>query len=175
MEAWDLYNRQRQVIGEHIRGIELPEDGFHLVVHVWIKNDKGEYLIAQRAANRPTFPLKWECVGGSVLKGETSLQGALREVREEVGLSLDAGAGRLVFTKIRETVDGKRFNDIVDVWLFPYDGAVDLSKATMDEVAQVRWISAEEIGELFASGEMVHTIKDLFYIVAEQGTFGDAV
>ena len=114
-------------------------------------------------------------VGGSVLKGETSLQGALREVREEVGLSLDAGEGRLIFTKIRETVDGKRFNDIVDVWLFPYDGAVDLSKAATDEVAQVRWISADEIEELFASGEMVHTIKDLFYIVAEQGAFGDAV
>ena len=159
MEVWDLYDRHRQIIGEHIRGTALPENGFHLVVHVWIRNDQGEYLIAQRAATRPTFPLKWECVGGSVLKGETSLQGALREVREEVGIPLEAKTGRIVFTKVRETIDGKPFNDIVDVWLFPYDGAVDLSAATTDEVAQVRWMSAEEIEKLFASGEMVHTIK----------------
>ena len=173
MEVWDLYDRHRQIIGEHIRGTALPENGFHLVVHVWIRNDQGEYLIAQRAATRPTFPLKWECVGGSVLKGETSLQGALREVREEVGIPLEAKTGRIVFTKVRETIDGKPFNDIVDVWLFPYDGAVDLSAATTDEVAQVRWMSAEEIEKLFASGEMVHTIKNLFYFVAEQGAFGN--
>lgn len=30
----------------------------------------------------------WECVGGSVIKGEDSLQGALREAKEEVGVDL---------------------------------------------------------------------------------------
>ena len=60
-------------------------DGYHLVVHVWIRNSKGEYLISQRSANRPTYPLMWECVGGSVVKGEDSLQGAIREAKEEVG------------------------------------------------------------------------------------------
>ena len=139
------------------------------MVNVWIKNDDGDYLIAQRAASRPTFPLKWECIGGSVLKGETSLQGALREVREEVGILLNAQKGRLVCTKVREIVDGKQFNDIVDVWLFPYNGMIDLSEATTDEVAQVRWMNIEEINGLFASGEMVYTIKDLFTSVAKQG------
>ena len=90
MELWDLYNAQRRLVGaDHIRGEELPDNCFHLVVHVWIRNHQGQYLLSQRAADRPTFPLLWECVGGSVQKGETSLQGALREVKEEVGLTLD--------------------------------------------------------------------------------------
>ena len=55
-------------------------------MHVWIRNSKGEYLISQRSANRPTFPLMWECVGGSVVKGEDSMQGAIREAKEEVGI-----------------------------------------------------------------------------------------
>ena len=46
---------------------------------MWIRNSKGQYLISQRSANRPTYPLMWECVGGSVVKGEDSLQGAIRE------------------------------------------------------------------------------------------------
>ena len=61
MELWDLYTRDRHLTGEtHIRGEKLPPDRYHLVVHVWIRNSKGEWLISQRAANRPTFPLQME-------------------------------------------------------------------------------------------------------------------
>ena len=71
MELWDLYDQNRNPIGKtHIRGEEIPEGCYHLAVHVWIKNSKGEWLISQRAASRPTFPLKWECVGGSVTAGD---------------------------------------------------------------------------------------------------------
>lgn len=46
-EIWDLYNENRELIGkDHIRGEQLPIDGYHLVVHVWIRNAKGEYLIS---------------------------------------------------------------------------------------------------------------------------------
>ena len=73
-EIWDLYDENRELLGkDHVRGEQLPIDGYHLVVHVWIRNSKGEYLISQRSANRPTFPLMWECVGGSVVKGEDRL------------------------------------------------------------------------------------------------------
>ena len=79
-EIWDLYDENRELLGkDHVRGEQLPIDGYHLVVHVWIRNSKGEYLISQCSANRPTFPLMWECVGGSVVKGEDSVQGAIRE------------------------------------------------------------------------------------------------
>ena len=80
MEVWDLYDENKNITGKYcIRGNEISDNLYHLVVHVWIKNSKGEYLISQRSENRPKFPLKWECVGGSVLKGETSLHGAIRE------------------------------------------------------------------------------------------------
>ncbi|MBQ7774700.1 MAG: NUDIX domain-containing protein [Lachnospiraceae bacterium] len=167
MEIWDLYNREREVIGEHVRGTELPKNGFHLVVHVWIKNGRDKYLMTQRSKDKATFPLMWECVGGSVLKGEESIQGALRELKEEVGLELDAIAGELLFTKWRGAVEGKRYNDIVDVWLFEYDGDVLLENATTDEVAQVRWMSREEIYGLFQDNKIVHSIKDLTYFFNE--------
>lgn len=81
MEIWDLYDENRNIIGEHIRGEKLPDDGYHLVVHAWIKNSNNEFLISRRAVNRPTFPLMYECVGGSVIKGESSLTGAIREIK----------------------------------------------------------------------------------------------
>ena len=162
MEIWDLYDENRHIIGEHIRGIELPENGYHLVVHIWIKNSKGQYLIAQRAASRPSNPLMWECQGGSVLKGETSLQGALREVKEEVGIDLDENKGHVVFSHTRHYVEGKKFNDIMDVWLFEYNGITDLDQATTDEVAQIKWLYPDEIKKLFEEHQFVSTLEYFF-------------
>lgn len=163
MELWDLYTEDRQLTGNtHIRGEELPDGAYHLVVHVWIRNRKGEYLISQRSANRPTFPLMWECVGGSVLKGETSLQGAIREAKEEVGIDLSDDDGKLVFSKTRKIIDGKKFNDILDVWLFEYNGKVNLSEATTDEVAQIKWMTCQEIQSLYESQQLVQTLGYFF-------------
>ena len=157
MEMWDLYDIDRTVIGEHIRGNKLPANSYHLVVHVWIKNNQGKYLISQRAKNRPTSPLMWECVGGSVLKGETSLQGALRETAEEVGIELLPQNGKLLFSNIR-----KQFNDIVDVWLFTYDGIVSLKNATTDEVEQTVWLDRNDIMRLKQGNKLVDTLDYFF-------------
>lgn len=162
-EIWDLYNENRELLGrEHIRGEQLPIDGYHLVVHVWIRNSKGEYLISQRSENRPTFPLMWECVGGSVLKGEDSLHGAIREAKKEVGVELLPEKGYVLFTKVRKIIGGRIFNDIMDVWLFEYDGDVDISNATTDEVEQVAWMNREQIKELFEQKMFVDTLEYFF-------------
>lgn len=163
MELWDLYTEDRKLTGiEHIRGEKLPDNMYHLVVHVWIKNSKGEYLISQRSASRPTFPLMWECVGGSVLKGESSIDGAIREAKEEVGVELLPDNGKLIFSKNRKIIDGKRFNDIVDVWLFQYDGDVTLNNATTDEVKQIVWMNKNQILDLFKQNKLVDTLKYFF-------------
>lgn len=162
-EIWDLYNEKRERTGrDQVRGEEIPKGYYHLVVHVWIRNRCGKYLISQRSADRPTHPLKWECVGGSVLKGEDSLTGALRETKEEVGLSLEPKDGKIVRSTIGRIVNGVRFSDIVDVWLFPYDGPVSLEAATTKEVARIAWLDKKQIKELFDQGDFVDTLRYFF-------------
>lgn len=163
MELWDLYDESRNPIGrEHVRGKEIPDGCYHLVVHVWIRNSKGQYLISQRSANRPTFPLMWETVGGSVLRGETSLQGAIREVKEEVGIDILGTENNLVFSQVRKQINGKKFNDILDVWLFEYNGEVQLDNATTDEVEHTKWLTVAEINELYETGQLVSTLGYFF-------------
>lgn len=163
MEIWDLYNEHRELTGrDHIRGEKVPQGFYHLVVHIWIRNSKGEYLISQRSADRPAYPLMWECVGGSITKGEDSLTGALRETKEEVGLTLSPEVGKLVYSVVGRVVNGVKFTDIVDVWLFEYDGPVSLEQATTKEVAQTVWMTREQIRELFDTGKMVHTLNYFF-------------
>ena len=163
MELWDLYNEQRELTGrDHVRGEEVPQGFYHLVVHIWIRNSKGEYLISQRSADRSAYPLMWECVGGSVTKGEDSLTGALRETKEEVGLTLSPEDGKLVYSVVGRVVNGVKFRDIVDVWLFEYDGPVSLEQATTKEVAQTVWMTKKQIQELFDTGKLVHTLGYFF-------------
>lgn len=167
VELWDLYNEHRALLGrDHVRGEEIPQGCYHLVVHVWIRNSKDEYLISQRSADRPSFPLMWECVGGSVLKGEDSLTGAIREVQEEVGVLLREKHGKLIKSVVREEVNGVPFRDILDVWLFEYDGPVALEQATTQEVAQTAWMTKVQIQQLLDNGKMVHTLS---YFVETEG------
>lgn len=134
-EIWDLYDENRElIVRDHVRGEQLPIEGYHLVVHVWIRNSKGE----------------------------DSLLGAIREAKEEVGVDLKPENGQVLFTKTRKIIDGKIFNDIMDVWLFEYDGKVDLSNATTDEVAQVTWMNREQIKELFEHNMFVETLEYFF-------------
>lgn len=163
MELWDLYDEHRELTGwDHIRGKEILLGFYHLVVHIWIRNSKGDYLISQRSADRPAYPLFWECVCGSVIKGEDSLTGAMREVQEELGLELSPEDGKLVRTVVGRVVNGVKFSDILDVWLFEYDGLVSLEQATTNEVAQTEWMTKGQIKELFDSGKMVHALGYFF-------------
>ena len=162
MEIWDLYDENKNVTGKSWkRGKKVPDNYYHLVVHVWIKNNKGEYLISQRAENR-MLPLKWECTGGSVLKGETSIEGAIRETKEEVGIELNKEDGKLVYSEVRKTFKGRKFNDIMDAWLFKYDGEVDLKNATTDEVRNFKWMTKDGIKELYETGDLVETLGYFF-------------
>lgn len=162
MEIWDLYDENKNLTGKTwTRGEKVPDNYYHLVVHVWIKNNKGEYLISQRAEHK-TLPLKWECAGGSVLKGETSIEGAIRETKEEVGIELNKEDGKLVYSEVRKTFKGRKFNDIMDVWLFKYNGEVNLKNATTDEVKDIKWMTKEEIKELYETGDLVETLGYFF-------------
>ena len=161
-ERWDLYDADRCLTGEsHIRGQQIPEGRYHIAVHVWIYNSKGQFLISQRAASRPVYPLFWETTGGSVTQGEDSLTGAIREAMEEVGVTLDPAQGRLLESRRRD-----HYRDFLDIWIFPCNDGPHLDRAeTPDEVADCRWMTPEEIGALCDAGKFVHSKQEFFDLI----------
>lgn len=60
MEYWDLYDKDKNKLNKTVkRGDYLSDDEYHLVVNAWIMNDKNEFLISQRSANKK-HPLMWD-------------------------------------------------------------------------------------------------------------------
>ena len=163
MELWDLYTADRAPTGEVIeRGRPMPAGLYHLGIHAWIKNSEGKYLISQRSEKKDVLPLMWETVAGSVLSGETSLEGVLREVKEEVGIDFTPDDARLVYSVTGREVCGNQIPEILDVYLFEYDGEIDLSQATTNEVAQSKWLTRDEIVALKRENKLVY-ILDYFF------------
>ncbi len=169
MEIWDLYTSERAKTGDiHIRGVEIPDEKFHLVVHVWLRDEYGRYLLTQRAATRKHMPLVWECTCGSVLVGESSLQGAMREISEEVGVALHNN-GTIIHQDIRREFLGRKYNDLLDVWVFPHTGEIDLGRATTKEVCDVKWLYPVQIMELWRAGEVNPELEYFFSKVEKVG------
>ena len=102
LEMWDLYNGKREKTGRVLpRGVPVPKGLYHLTVSAWVVNSQGQYLLSQRHPQK-AYPLCWECTGGSVLAGEDSLSGAVREVREELGIILNQSNAKMIYQAKRE-------------------------------------------------------------------------
>ena len=86
MEWNDIYDKERNLTGRvHQRGKRWKKDEYGLVVCVWVYDGKGNILLTRRAPEKSGAG-SWENSGGSVLAGENSLQGIVRELREETGI-----------------------------------------------------------------------------------------
>lgn len=130
-EIWDVYDAKRNKTGrKHKRGKVLPDGDYHLVIAVWIINGKQDILLTKRHPNKPYANL-WECTGGSVLTGETSVDGALREVKEEVGIDLSGCKGNLARQERRD-------HYFLDVWVFRHDVDIDDIVFQADEVINAK-------------------------------------
>lgn len=91
MEIWDAYREDGSLAGcDLIRGERIPEGLCHLVCEILVQHTDGDYLLMQRDFSKDMFPGMFEATaGGSALKGESPLEGALRELKEETGITAD--------------------------------------------------------------------------------------
>ena len=87
-EIWDAYDREFNKIDNVtlVRGENIPDGMYHLVGEIIVKHKDGTYLLMQRDYKKHLGGM-WEVTaGGSALKGETSLDCVIRELREETGI-----------------------------------------------------------------------------------------
>ncbi len=159
MEKWDIYDKHRRLTGKQmVRGEAFEEGAYHLVIHVCLFNEKGEMLIQQRQSDRESWSSMWDVtVGGSALSGETSQEAAQREIKEEIGLTLE-------LSNVRPSLTINFVHGFDDYYLL--EGNVDIDKLPLptEEVKQVKWASKEEIIHKIREGTFIPYHESLIHL-----------
>lgn len=154
-ELWDIYDINKKKIGRTAERdvYKFKEGEYHIVVTGIIMNSKNEILISKRAEYKK-FGLMWECNGGSILAGETSLEGIIRELKEELGIEFSKKEA--IFLK--EIRRDKIPPDFKDLWLFRRN--IDEKEITFPdgESIDARWVTIEEFIRMYENKEIVPTV-----------------
>ena len=168
MELWDLYDRERIPLQKTIaRGGRLMPGEYRNVVHICLIDSNDRMLIQRRAADKSSWADLWDfSVGGHIISGETSSQGAQRELMEELGISIDFSDIRPSFTINFET----GFDDYYILRLDTDPGSLVIQE---EEVQSVRYAERTEILSMLDNGSFIPYRRSLIYLIFEMcGTMG---
>jgi 8-oxo-dGTP pyrophosphatase MutT (NUDIX family) len=160
MELRDILDEHGNKTGKTgERGKSLNQGEYYLIVDVWIMNNNGEFLISKRT-NEPEAN-KWQPTSGCAVAGEDSISAALRETKEEIGITLNPQNGKMVKRYIAWA------DAIVDVWLFKQE--VDINEVVLQprETDDIMWATSDAINQLFDNDKFLQRVpylNELFQI-----------
>ncbi len=158
MELRDLYDENKKITGETIyKGQEVPKGRYYITVVVFIQNKKNEFLLQKRVKKKDG---KWATTGGHPVSGETSRQGIISEIKEELGI--DVSERNVKLFKTIKTED-----DFVDIYYLKEDIDIKEIKIQKEEVEDVKWATIDEIEELIKSGSFSESHTEFFKICLE--------
>ncbi len=156
-EIWDILDSNGVPTGKTVaRGRCFLKPGeYHLVVHIWIVSSSGKFLLQRRSDHKKLMPGEWAATGGAAISGESSFEAANRELFEELGIVSDEQT-------LKKILRLKRRNSLLDVWMITCD--VEAEKLTLQksEVAEARWVDADQLQQMIKDGLFHNYGKDYF-------------
>lgn len=134
---------------------------FHKTVWLWIVDTNGRVLVQLRSKNKSFMPNLWDIsCAGHVAAGESAIDACIREVREELGISLSVNdiefCGEIISIQ---------FNELGQLYITKLDPSAHNITLQKDEVQDIRWLNYSDFVSLLYSDEFVphHTeCKDIF-------------
>jgi 8-oxo-dGTP diphosphatase len=153
MEKRDLYDKNR-VLTDRVfyKGDNVPDGYYFMTVVVWIENSKGELLIQKRTESKNGM---YGTTGGHPKSGESSCEGLLTEIKEELGLDLSDYDFELITTM-------KSHRRFLDIYYVKAD--IDIKECILqdDEVESVKWMNGEEIHKLIDDNKFMSSHVSMY-------------
>lgn len=148
MELWDLYDANRYPLDRtHVRGKKLAPGEYHVVVSILTVNDAGQLLLTLRHPDKKDFANLWENTAGSLLAGEDSLSGAVRELYEETGICAMPEEMTLLRTQRERTA-------FVNTYLVRKSPQISQLTMQEGETAAAQWVTLSQLNRMLSDREI---------------------
>jgi isopentenyl-diphosphate delta-isomerase type 1 len=159
MEYIDIFDEFNNSTGKIKEKNQAHEDGeFHRTAHIWIINDKNELLLQKRSAHKKSYPNYWDTsAAGHIQSGESVVQGALRELKEELGLNVNKNELKYLST-IKSTKDPKNM-EFCYVYLLKCNKKIEEYIFEDNEVSEVKYVyfeALEQMANKKVEGLLIH-------------------
>ena len=134
-ELIDILTPDGEPTGKTALKSEAHKNGwFHATVHIWLFTSDEKILLQKRALTKKVFPGIWDIsVAGHIGAGEEIIEGAKREVFEEIGLQLKEKDFTKIGTRIHQVKHKNGIQDNEHHHVFIVELKVPISSLTMQE------------------------------------------
>ena len=147
-EPIDIYNEKNEALNLIKMRSEAHKQGlWHRSSHIWVYNDHSEILLQLRSSSKVIFPDKWDVsAAGHIGTGEKPLESALRELKEEIGIT--ANSEDLKLYKIIK--HSSIFNNLLDsalhyVYFLEFNSNIGNLKIQKEEVSKIRFCHTDAL------------------------------
>lgn len=153
MEYRDLYNENKIVTGKtYLKGSQIPEGFYKSIVISFIENNDGDILIQKRSKLKNG---KWALTGGHPKAGESSIEGIITEIYEELGILIPKKEINLI-KSIRKD------NYFCDFYYIKQNIKIENLILQKEEVEEVKWLTKNEINKLI-DNDLFHKKHTIVY------------
>ena len=155
MEIWDAYNKDGTLAGiDLVRGEPIPDGLYFMTVEILVRHVDGDYLLMRRSPEKPAFAGYLEATaGGAGQKGESPIEAAHRELREETGI---------VTTELIHIATMPYMRMLNHQYLCITDCKKDSITLQEGETVGYKWVSESEFINFINSGDMIPTQRERF-------------
>lgn len=161
MELLDIVDDNNNLTGNQEDKDIIHEKGlWHREIAVFIQNEKGEYLIQKRSANKKQAPNKWCLTAGHVKSGEEYKKAAIREVKEEIGIDIkeneliDLGLYKQPFKNDKTTN-----NTFTKYYFYKTNKKIEDYKIQIEELSKVKYIAFDELERLIKQKDVSYAFS----------------
>ncbi|WP_299116417.1 NUDIX domain-containing protein [uncultured Winogradskyella sp.] len=131
---------------------------YHNTIHVWLYTSIGEILLQQRSHKKKIYPLLWDVsAAGHIDAGETFIEAAIRETKEEIGLQIAAKELIKIGTFLHETsYQTIQDNEFHQVYISELKTELYQLKPQEDEVEALKLVTFNEYEALLKESSLNH-------------------
>lgn len=151
-EYFDLLDENGNKIGKTKLRTEVHRDGdWHKAVHIWIINNNGDILLQRRCATKDSNPNMLDISSaGHLSAGDDSLDGAIRELKEELNLDVNKEELQFIKTIKRSSKYTSTFinNEFDDLYILRTDKTINDMKFQEEEISEIFFVPYKEFKDM---------------------------